>query len=508
MPGRLFIGFILIALVTGCALMPIYATTLYDEVFRPQFHYSPPCRWMNDPNGLVYHDGEYHLFYQFHPDGLTWGPMHWGHAVSTDLVHWQTLPIALFPDEHGTIFSGSVVIDHNNTAGFGEDALVAVYSYHTQTQGIAYSTDNGRTWAKYEGNPVIDALAPDFRDPKVFWHEASQRWVAPITAGRAVQFFVSENLRDWEFASRFTGGHVTAIWEVPDLFPLEINGETKWVLLVSVSRLAPAAGSGIQYFIGDFDDTTFTSDHPTEVLWLDYGPDNYAGTTWNNAPQDQRIYIGWMNNWLYAEHLPTTPWRGATTLPRELSLAETPAGIRLVQQPVAAFQALREPLGTWDNITLTDPVPLDSVRGRTFEIIAEFEVGDAERVGIEVHQGDETDGTRILFNSRFNQLVMSRADHAGGNLIHDEFNPAFGAPITLENNALKLHIFVDEASVEVFADDGSIVITGQTFADPAADRVSLFAENGEAIVRHLEVYALRSVWDTDAEMTTEYDFCR
>ena len=204
--------------------MSVPTHVLYGEEFRPQFHYSPPCRWMNDPNGMVYHNGEYHLFYQFHPEGLTWGPMHWGHAVSTDLVHWQTLPIALFPDEHGTIFSGSVVVDHANTAGFGAGAMVAFYSYNTQTPGIAYSTDNGRTWTKYAGNPVMGALAPDFRDPKVFWHEASQQWVAPIAAGQAIEFFVSPNLLDWQFASRFSGGLVGITWEVPDLFPLEQIG--------------------------------------------------------------------------------------------------------------------------------------------------------------------------------------------------------------------------------------------------------------------------------------------
>jgi fructan beta-fructosidase len=462
---------------------------------------------MNDPNGMVYFNGEYHLFYQFHPADIVWGPMHWGHAVSTDLVHWQTLPIALYPDANGTIFSGSVVVDHHNTAGFGENALVAVYSYHTQTQGVAYSTDSGRTWTKYEGNPVIPAQGPDFRDPKVFWHEVSQRWVAPIAAGQAVQFFVSPNLRDWEFASRFTGGHVTATWEVPDLFPLEINGETRWVLLVSVSRLAPAGGSGIQYFIGDFDGTTFTSESFGDTLWLDYGPDNYAGTTWSNEPQGRRIYIGWMSNWRYAAHTPTRPWRGATTLPRELVLAETPAGIRLIQKPLPEFEVLRSPVQVWDNLTLDGLQLLDGIQGRTLEISAEFEIGTAERFGIEVQRGADTSGTRILYNTRFNQLVMSRADQAAGIPIHADFNATFAAPHTLQNNRLKLHIFVDESSVEVFADDGQTVLTSLTFADPSQDRLALFAENGEATLRHLEIHALNSIWDTSAETTARYDFC-
>lgn len=500
---RVFTGLILIVTTSWGNFMSVSTNTLYNEAFRPQFHYSPPCRWMNDPNGMVYHDGEYHLFYQFHPEGLTWGPMHWGHAVSSDLVHWETLPIALYPDENGTIFSGSVVIDHHNSAGFGEGAMVAFYSYHTQTQGIAYSRDRGRTWTKYEGNPVMDALAPDFRDPKALWHETSQRWVAPISAGQVIQFFTSENLLDWTFASQFSGGHVGVTWEVPDLFPLEINGETKWVLLVSVSRAAPAGGSGIQYFIGDFDGTTFTSDYPADILWLDYGPDNYAGTTWSNEPQGRRIYIGWMSNWLYAAHTPTSPWRGAVTLPRELALTETPDGLRLTQQPVPELAALREPLGVWENITLDGMLALDDIRGRTLEIIAEFEPGTAERVGIEVQRGVEMTGSRVLLNTRFNQLVMSRTNDS----IHPDFNPFFSAPYPAESNRMRLRIFVDESSVEVFADDGQIVLTGQTFVESAADGVAVFAEGGTAHLRHLEVYALRSIWDQAAETASKYDFC-
>ncbi|MBK8020736.1 MAG: glycoside hydrolase family 32 protein [Chloroflexi bacterium] len=294
-----------LALVLAIVMLPgvvrMFNYDLYDEPFRPQFHYSPPQAWMNDPNGMVYLDGEYHLFYQYNPDDVIWGPMHWGHAVSTDLVHWETLPIALYPDDLGTIFSGSIVIDTDNTAGFGENAMVAVYSYHTQTQGLAYSLDRGRTWTKYDGNPIIDALYQDFRDPKVFWHEPTGRWVMIISAGREAQIFTSPNLIDWTFASRFAAGHVVATWEVPDLFPLEIDGVTRWVMLVSVGGHAPAGGSGIQYFIGDFDGQTFTNENPTgTTLWFDYGPDNYAGTTWFNAPEGKKLYIGWLNNWVYA----------------------------------------------------------------------------------------------------------------------------------------------------------------------------------------------------------------
>ncbi|MBK9749723.1 MAG: glycoside hydrolase family 32 protein [Chloroflexi bacterium] len=486
--------FVLIISIVGLFAMQT-SVPVYQETFRPQYHFSPPEKWMNDPNGLVYFDGEYHLFYQYHPYDVIWGPMHWGHAVSTDLVHWENLPIALEPDDNGTIFSGSAVIDVNNTAGFGANAMVAIYSYNTQTQGVAYSTDRGRTWTKYEGNPIMPALAtPDFRDPKVFWHEESGQWVMVIAAGREAQFYTSPNLLDWTFASSFAAGHIVATWEVPDIFPLDIDGETKWVLLVSVGAYAPAGGSGIQYFIGDFDGQTFTNDNPTgTTLWLDYGADNYAGTTWNDEPDGERIYIGWLNNWTYANNIPTSTWRGATTLPRTLRLVNTAEGVRLAQAPVAALESLRTPLGTWDDLTIssTEQV-IDGVTGRTLEIIAEIEPGEAERWGLKVQRSDET-GTRIVYSPARSSLLIGRGDTTSAGAIN-RFSPAFGAPLDLNGETLRLHIFVDESSVEVFAQDGLVALTAQTFVEPPADGLSFFADNGEITVKHLEVYALDSIW--------------
>jgi fructan beta-fructosidase len=270
--------------------------------------------------------------------------------------------------------------------------------------------------------------------------------------------------------------------------------------------LAPAGGGGIQYFIGDFDGRTFTNDYPGDVLWMDYGPDNYAGTTWNNEPDGKRIYIGWMNNWTYAERIPTTPWRGATTLPRELSLVETPNGIRLVQQPITAFEQLRELIGTWENINLTGTLPLEDLNGRTLEIVAEFEIGSAERLGIVVHSSEDADGTRVMYNSRLSQLLVSRADRVDGFLI-DGLTPVFGAPFEIESDLLRLRIIVDESSVEVFANDGSVVMTSQTFTDPSANGISLFAENGEATLRRLEVYRLPSIWDGATITSGNFALC-
>jgi len=482
---------LLLILIPGT--MSMQNSLVYQEPFRPQYHYSPPQAWMNDPNGMVYFEGEYHLFYQHNPDDVVWGPMHWGHAVSTDLVHWETLPIALYPDDNGTIFSGCVVIDENNTAGFGANAMVAVYSYDVQTQGVAYSTDRGRTWTKYEGNPVLPALAPDFRDPKVIWHEPTQQWVMVISAGREVRFFTSPNLRDWTYASSFSAGHIVATWEVPDLFPLEIDGETRWVLVVSVGALAPAGGSGTQYFIGTFDGMVFINDnYPSTTLWLDYGADNYAGTTWSNEPNGKRIFIGWMNNWTYANSIPTSTWRGAATLPREFRLVRTLEGIRLAQTPVAALENLRTLIGTWDNLTVSGEHILDDIGGRTLEIIAEIEPNAADRWGLVVQRGENA-GTHIVYNPARSSLLISRTDTIDSGYIPN-FTPAFGAPLDLNGQPLRLRIFVDESSVEVFAQDGLISLTAQTFVDPAANGLAFFANNGDITVTHLEVYALESIW--------------
>ncbi len=489
--------FLLFLLVLSTSITLAQENTLYQDPYRPQYHYTPPCGWMNDPNGLVYYQGEYHLFYQYSPL-VSRGPMHWGHAVSTDLVHWQTLPIALYPDDNGPIWSGSAVVDRQNTSGLVPGGgLVAIYSYQNQSQGVAYSTDQGRTWTKYAGNPVIEARAKDFRDPKVFWDDRSGQWAMVLAAGHEVQIYTSPDLLNWEYRSSFSGGHVQGVWEVPDLFPLQLDGATKWVLLVSVGALAPAGGSGIQYFIGDFDGQTFTNDNPATILWLDYGPDNYAGTTWNDAPNDRRLYIGWMNNWQYAYTLPTTEWRGGATLPREFQLVHTDAGIRLAQTTPAALTQLRSPIGTWDDLSVTDVLPLDGVHTRALEIIADIDAGTATRFGIDVQRGVDT-GARIVFNVPQSQLLISRLNQS-----IPDFTPAFGAPVTLENNRLRLHIFVDELSVEVFAQDGLVSVTGQIFSNLADDGVALFAQDGSISIKHMEIYALESIWSQTTPETDE-----
>ena len=307
---------------------------LGKEPGRPQAHFTPKRMWMNDPNGMIYMNGCHHLFYQFHPDSMIWGPMHWGHATSRDLLTWENHNISLYPDKHGTIFSGCCVIDKENTSKLfdssGENNLVAVYSYDTQLQGLATSIDNGMTWVKFEGNPILPAIKKNFRDPKVIWHALTGNWVMAISAERECQFYTSKNLIDWTFASSFSAGCKEGIWEVPDLFELyDINGNPKWVLIISISKGSPAGGSGIQYFVGDFDGKNFHWEETIGTKWLDYGPDNYAGSTWFNEPDNDKLYIGWMSNWTYANNVPTDPWRGSMTLPRKLQLFDNGSGFEV-----------------------------------------------------------------------------------------------------------------------------------------------------------------------------------
>lgn len=341
----------------------------YLEEYRPQFHFSPPEKWMNDPNGLVYNKGIYHLFYQYYPEDIVWGPMHWGHATSKDMVHWKNKPIALFPDEQGYIFSGSAVIDTDNSSGLGSvdnPPLVAIFTYHKaewaeegridfQTQGIAYSLDNGDTWVKYEGNPVIkNESIKDFRDPKVFWNGKTNNWTMLLVAGDHLQIWQSPDLKDWAKVSEFgkdQGAH-GGVWECPDMFPLKVEGTDleKWVLLISINPGAPNGGSGTQYFIGDFDGKTFTSDQK-EHKWIDWGTDNYAGVTYNHTPNNDRIFIGWMSNWDYAQETPTEKWRSAMTLPRKLKLQAVNGTVELFNYPLKSVEKLRD-LGTSQDLSI------------------------------------------------------------------------------------------------------------------------------------------------------------
>jgi sucrose-6-phosphate hydrolase SacC (GH32 family) len=320
--------------------------SVFTEDFRPVFHFTPEQNWMNDPNGLLFYKGKYHLFFQHNPNGILWGNMSWGHAVSSDLVTWQHLPVAIACTETTGIFSGSAVVDERNTSGFGSTEnppMVAIYTVHqndesNQSQHIAYSLDEGLTWTKYADNPVLDLGMKDFRDPKVTWDGNNNRWLMTIAKPQEfkIAFFSSPDLKNWEHLSDFgplgaTGG----VWECPDLHSLTTSsGEEKWVLLVSLNPGGVTGGSGTQYFIGDWDGHTFTTDQ-SSTLWIDYGRDNYAGVTFNHVPNNRRIFLAWMSNWDYAAKLPSPIWRTSMTTPRELALVEVNGEIRLTAEPIS-----------------------------------------------------------------------------------------------------------------------------------------------------------------------------
>jgi fructan beta-fructosidase len=487
----------------------------YDEPHRPQLHFSPPANWMNDPNGMVYHNGEYHLFYQYYPNDTVWGPMHWGHAVSRDLIHWENLPIALYPDKLGYIFSGSAVVDRQNTSGFGtknKPPMVAMFTYHLmegeksgrtdfQYQGIAYSTDNGRTWTKYDKNPVIPNTEniKDFRDTKVFWHEETKQWKVVFAVGDLVRFYSSNDLKNWKLESEFgkNDGSHGGVWECPDLFPLKINGKTKWVLLLSINPGGANGGSATQYFIGDFDGKTFKNDNASDqVLWLDYGRDNYAGVTWSNTPKDRRIFLGWMSNWDYAQKVPTEKWRSAMTLPRELSLKQTSSGIRVLQKVVAESEILRvSEMFSTKNRMVTDLLDISKSKPSQMEMIIEVDLSktNSKEFGIELsNQKGET--FRVGYDAVSKSFYTDRTK-AGKNDFSKEFaNGKHTAPRTSMSSKLKLHLIFDNSSVEMFADDGEIAMTDTFFPTEDFTSSSFFSTGGQTRISNARVWNLKSIW--------------
>lgn len=643
-------------------------TSSYQEPFRPQFHFTPPIHWMNDPNGMVYYEGEYHLFYQYNPLGNRWGHMSWGHAVSRDLVHWSHLPLALAEEGDIMIFSGSAVVDWQNTSGFGKDGkppMVAIYTGHNemgrnQSQHIAYSNDKGRTWTKYDKNPVLDLKNPDFRDPKVFWYAPESKWVMTVVLAveRKVQFYGSKNLKEWTFLSEFgPQGALGGVWECPDLFELPVDGNpsrTKWVLGVNLGGGSVAGGSGGQYFIGHFDGKNFKSDtkdiepwrprgdliadfesgygnwkvrgrafgdgplagaHPGQqkvggfrgkylvnsylgtealtgtltspgfiiqrkyinfligggshwgtrmelwvegkrvhtargensewldwqvwdvqayqgqkaeikiidevesgwghllvdhiiqsdepsfsarhqALWWDYGKDFYAAVTWDGAPRslEGRPWLAWMNNWQYAQDIPTTPWKSAQTIVRTLSLKTFPEGIRLVQTPISTLKTLRHTPKQIQNLALsnqTKSLKNRGIQGKILEIEVMFSLGTAQEVGVEVHKGG-AETTKIGYE--VGKGIFTDRTASGVSDFHIDFPKRQYAPYKPHDGKIKLHIFIDASSVEVFADEGRISMTHQIFSKPESTDVAVFAQGGKANVLRMKAWKLRSIW--------------
>jgi fructan beta-fructosidase len=466
---------------------------------RPAIHFTPESGWLNDPNGLVYYAGEYHLFYQYVPDiGGAGAAKSWGHAVSTDLVAWEHLPVALVLDELGAIWSGSAVVDPHDSSGFfdGGSGLVALFTHWrdgVQAQSLAYSRDRGRTWTKYEGNPVI--AAPElrvFRDPKVCWHAPTGRWVMVVTIGQSVRFYASPDLRAWRATGEFGAGHGSqgGVWECPDLFPLPIegaDGAERWVLLVSLNG---PEGSWMEYFVGDFDGETFESAHPAgTVLPFDRGRDYYAAISWSDVPPEdgRRLTIGWMSNWRYARDLPTTPWRGALTVPRALALRQTPAGPRIVQRPVAELRRLRGPVQRRSAQRLVPDAPLAlPPPDAALELLLTVVPGASGAFRLAIGAGADS-GIVVGYDAGVGQVSIER----GAPPSLATFGGRRAVPLALVDGALALHLFLDRCSLELFADDGAIALT-ELFLAPVDDlSLRLSAIGGAVESVSLEVYPLR-----------------
>ena len=467
------------------------------EKFRPTYHFSPLYGWMNDPNGMVYKDGEYHLFYQHNPYGSKWGNMHWGHAISKDLINWEHRPDAITPDALGTIFSGSAVVDTDNTAGFGAGAIVAIYTQNSdrQVQSIAYSTDNGRSFTKYENNPVLTSDARDFRDPKVFWHKETQRWIMLLAVGQEMQIFSSSNLKDWAFESSFGEGQGAhgGVWECPDLFELPVDGtnEKKWVLLCNLNPGGTFGGSATQYFVGTFNGKEFVNESPSKTKWMDWGKDHYATVTWSDAPDNRRIAIAWMSNWQYANDVPTSQYRSPNSVPRDLSLFTVDGETYLQSAPSPELLKLRD-ISKKRSFKVNGTRTIkDMIAGNegAYEIELTIENQHADVIGLRLYndKGEEVD---MQYNMTEKKFSMDRRK-SGDVGFNENFPMLTWTAIESGKDELKLRLFVDKSSVEAFGDGGRFVMTNQVFPSEPYTHIDFYSKGGAYKVDSFVIYKLK-----------------
>ena len=519
--NEVIVGLFLLFTMNSCSPAPqkgVEASKSYfQEQYRPQFHFTPEAHWMNDPNGMVYFEGEYHLFYQYYPESSVWGPMHWGHAVSTDLIHWKHLPIALYPDSSGYIFSGSAVIDKANTSGLGQKGvppMVAIFTYHDskaekagkidfQNQGIAFSLDKGRTWTKYKNNPVLkNPGIRDFRDPKVMWHEPSKRWIMTLATMDCVTFYSSPDLKSWTKESSFgkeIGAH-GGVWECPDLFRLKVKDSdaSKWVLFVSINPGGPNGGSATQYFVGDFDGHQFNPEH-TETKWVDWGRDNYAGVTWSNIPETdgRRLFLGWMSNWDYATVVPTTVWRSATTFPREITLKKVDGKYSLVSLPVKEIDLIRDKASKTEissqNISGEKEIDLKGANLSQCEINLDINLdkGLPEKFGLILETG-KGESLKIGYSKSEAKFFIDRTN-AGNYSFSNKFTGVTQAPYVLKNQ-VHLQILFDAASVELFVDQGNLVMTDLLFPTESFKKIKAFSLGSGITLQNMEIVRLERIW--------------
>ena len=446
--------------------------TTNHEQYRPLYHHTPAYGWMNDPNGMFFKDGVWHLYFQHNPYGSQWENMTWGHSTSTDLIHWTFQGDPVQPDAWGAIFSGSSVVDKNNTAGFGENAIVALYTSagENQTQSMAYSTDNGKTFTKYDGNPIITSNVPDFRDPHMFWNEDIKKWNMILAAGQQMNIYSSDNLKDWKFESSFGAeyGSHGGVWECPDLMKMKVRGtdKEKWMLVCNINPGGPSGGSATQYFVGDFDGHKFTCESKPEVTkWMDYGKDHYATVTFDNAPNGRHVALAWMSNWQYANQVPTMQYRSANSIPRDLGLFEykgntycsvTPSEEITAARSKKPSKSLSEACEMVVNLKGDATITLSNSKGE--KVVMTYKAKD------ETFSMDRTLSGKTDFSSDFAAITT--------------------APVYGKMN--KLRIFIDKSSIEVFDNDGKMAMTNLVFPTKPYDKVTIKGKTKKYVVYKLK----------------------
>ncbi|MBD5359043.1 MAG: DUF4980 domain-containing protein [Bacteroides sp.] len=485
-------------------LSDTFDTTNTEFKYRPYYHQSPEYGWMNDPNGMVYVNGTWHLFYQWNPYGSKWQNMTWGHATSTDLINWDHHGAAIVPDGLGSIFSGSCVIDRNNTAGFGKDAVIALYTSAaaSQIQSLAYSNDNGATFTPYKGNPIL-TLESEARDPNMFWNDKTKEWnlILAHALDYEMLLFTSPNLKDWTLQSAFGKGLgcQDGVWECPDLFELPVDGtgKKKWALICNINPGGPFGGSATQYFIGDFDGKKFVADTDANgnvpTKWMDFGKDHYATVSWSDTPANRRTVIGWMSNWQYAADVPTTQFRSANTLPRECELFSQPDGqIYLASVPSPELNALRgKVVASSGKKTLSNKAAnfsLPSEKNAACEIVADVDAKNASEVTFTI---SNPKGNKYVMTYNVKQHTISCDRRQSGIVDFSENFPAVTVAPTFEQNGkINLRIFLDSSSVELFTNNGKSVQTNLVFPDEPYTTFSV-SSNGKAILDNLKIYAAK-----------------
>lgn len=472
------------------------------EMFRPVYHHTPVYGWMNDPNGMFYKDGVYHLYFQYNPYGSVWGNMHWGHSTSTDLMHWKFEGCAIVPDAWGAIFSGSCVVDHENTAGFGKEAVVAFYTSakatpwgDVQSQSMAYSLDNGKTFTKYEGNPILTSSEKDFRDPKVFWYAPGKHWVMMLAVGQHMEIYSSVNLKEWKKESEFgamQGAH-GGVWECPDLVEIPVEGtrEKKWVLICNLNPGGPFGGSAAQYFVGSFDGKKFVNESPTQTKWMDWGKDNYATVTWNNAPDGRCIALGWMSNWQYANNVPTRQYRSANTLARDLTLYREGQELYLKSTPSVEVKKARGKKVSIPSFKVSEKhemVNLFEEKQGAYEVEIVIQNTGASKIAFCL-LNDKGEKVSMYYDLNRKQFVMDRSESGTVDFSKD-FPAVTVAPANVDKE-LTLRLFVDRSSIEAFGEDGKFVMTNLVFPSQPYVKMCFEADKNGYAVKSLNVYKLQ-----------------